>query len=233
MAESITPAAFHSLPDLSDWRVVLRQIEADFVGTSFTGAAAVVAQVAAAADRAEHHPDIQLRYPGVVHVELTTHAAGGLTDADVALAREISSLAAAAGMRSQPSTASQTEIAIDALDIPAIRPFWKAVMAYVDRTGGDQQGGHDDGAGGDDGLVDPLRRGPGIWFQQMDEPRPQRSRIHIDVIVPHDVADTRVAAALAAGGRLVDGSFARAWWVLADAEGNEACVCTWQDRDEH
>ena len=60
--------------------------------------------------------------------------------------------------------------------------------------------------------------------------RPQRNRLHIDVTVPHDVADLRVAAAIAAGGTLVSAESARAFWVLADPEGNEACVCTWQDR---
>ncbi len=64
----------------------------------------------------------------------------------------------------------------------------------------------------------------------MDEPRPQRNRMHFDVTVAHDLADDRVAAALAAGGTLRDDSHARAFWVLADPEGNEACVCTWQDR---
>jgi 4a-hydroxytetrahydrobiopterin dehydratase len=65
----------------------------------------------------------------------------------------------------------------------------------------------------------------------MDHPRPQRNRIHLDVSVPHDEADSRIEAALAAGGRLLDGARARAFWVLADAEGNEACISTWQDRD--
>jgi 4a-hydroxytetrahydrobiopterin dehydratase len=65
----------------------------------------------------------------------------------------------------------------------------------------------------------------------MDAPRTQRNRVHLDVTVSHDEADARVTAALAAGGVLLDGSHARAFWVLADAEGNEACVCTWQDRD--
>ena len=37
-----------------------------------------------------------------------------------------------------------------------------------------------------------------------------------------------VEAAVAAGGRLVTDDFAPSWWVLADADGNEACVCTWQ-----
>jgi 4a-hydroxytetrahydrobiopterin dehydratase len=53
-----------------------------------------------------------------------------------------------------------------------------------------------------------------------------------DLAVAHDEAQARVRAALDAGGRLMDDSFARSFWVLADAEGNEVCVCTWTDRDE-
>ena len=79
-------------------------------------------------------------------------------------------------------------------------------------------------------ALDPLRSGPALWFQQMDEPRPQRNRIHLDISVPHDVAEQRVAAALAAGGTLVSDRRAKAFWILADAEDNEACTCTWQDR---
>jgi len=51
--------------------------------------------------------------------------------------------------------------------------------------------------------------------------------------VAHDQAENRVRDALAAGGTLVDDSHARAFWVLADAEGNEVCVCSWLDRDQH
>ena len=65
----------------------------------------------------------------------------------------------------------------------------------------------------------------------MDAPRPQRNRIHIDVTVAHDEAEDRIAAALAAGGRLLTDQYAPSFWVLADAEGNEACICTWQARD--
>jgi 4a-hydroxytetrahydrobiopterin dehydratase len=99
-----------------------------------------------------------------------------------------------------------------------VRPFWKAVLGYDDVT-----------APAD--LVDPSSGGPSLWFQQMDEPRTQRNRIHIDLTVPHDDAVARVEAALSAGGRLVSDDRARAFWILADAEGNEVCVCTWQDRD--
>jgi 4a-hydroxytetrahydrobiopterin dehydratase len=65
----------------------------------------------------------------------------------------------------------------------------------------------------------------------MDAPRPQRNRMHIDVWVPHDQAEARVAAAIAAGGRLVTDAHAPMWWVLADPEGNEADVATWMSRD--
>ena len=114
------------------------------------------------------------------------------------------------------------EIGIDALDAAAVRPFWRAVLGYVDEPGR---------SGPWDGLVDPLGQGPSVWFQRMDAPRPQRNRIHFDVSVPHDEAEPRIQAALAAGGRLTYDAEAPAFWVLADAEGNEACVTTWQGRD--
>ena len=219
----VSAAALHARSDLPDWRVLLGRIEATFVAPSFAPAAKFVGQIVAAADSADHHPDLDLRYPGRVHVALTTHATGGLTTADVDLARTISALASSAGLTSEP-VGARLEIAIDALDIDAVRPFWEAILGYVEeppQTPGGQV----------EVLVDPRRIGPAFWFQQMDAPRPQRNRIHVDVTVPHDEAEARIAAALAAGGRLVSDKRARAFWVLADPEGNEACVCTWQDRD--
>jgi 4a-hydroxytetrahydrobiopterin dehydratase len=113
------------------------------------------------------------------------------------------------------------EIAIDALDIASVRPFWKAVLGYTD-----EPGKH----GPEDRLVDPLRQGPAVWFQRMSEPRPQRNRVHFDISVPHDEAPGRLAAGLAAGGRLVSEDRAPSFWVLADSEGNEVCITTWQGR---
>ena len=109
------------------------------------------------------------------------------------------------------------EIAIDAMDIAAIRPFWRAVMGYVDAEDGS--------------LYDPLGQGLAVWFQQMDEPRTQRNRIHFDVSVPHDEAAARIEATLAAGGVLVSDAESPAFWILADVEGNEVCICSWQGRD--
>ena len=210
--------------DLEDWRVLLGRIEATFRAGSFPAASALVAKIVEAAEAADHHPDIDVRFPDRVRVAVTTHDAGGLTDLDRALATTISELAAAAGAASEPTAATRVEIAIDALDIAVVLPFWRAVLAYRDEVPSSP-------AGGATAVVDPIGIGPPVWFQQMDEPRPQRNRIHIDVTVAHDEADARIAAALAAGGRLVSDAAARAFWILADPEGNEACICTWEDRD--
>lgn len=214
---TVTAPQFDSMAGLNDWRYELGAIHASFRSGSFPDAAGLAAAIAEAAEAHQHHPDIDIRYPDRVLVRLTTHAAATLTQRDVDLARVVSELAVTAGATSEPTVISSLELAIDAIDIDAIRPFWAAVLGYRQDSDGN--------------LVDPLGRGPAMWFQQMDEPRPQRNRIHFDISVPHDVADDRVAAALAAGGTLVSDSHARAFWVLADAEGNEACVCTWQDRD--
>ncbi|MCY7297660.1 MAG: 4a-hydroxytetrahydrobiopterin dehydratase, partial [Ilumatobacteraceae bacterium] len=79
----ISPADFSALEGLDDWRVVLSGIHANFRAGSFGAAAALVTQIAAAADELVHHPDIDVRYPDRVHVYLTTHATGGLTTLDV------------------------------------------------------------------------------------------------------------------------------------------------------
>ena len=190
-------------PGLGDWRLLLRRLEATFRAGSLAEAAAFVQQVAA-----ETEADLDLRPPGLVRVVLPA--------ADVGSAEAISRLAADAGLASEPLAAMATEVAIDAMDIRSVLPFWRAVLGYVDD--------------GEDAIADPLRIGPTYWFQQMDERRPQRNRIHLDVTVPHDVAEARIAAALAAGGTLVSDRAAKAFWILADPEGNEACICTWQDR---
>ncbi len=213
---AVTPDEFAALEGLDDWRVALGAIHGTFAAGSYPAAAELVMAVTEAAERLVHHPDIDVRYPGTVIVSITTHATGGLTMLDVDLAREVSRLAAEAGAAADSSTIQVTELAIDTMDEERIRPFWAAVLDY--RVA-------DDGS-----LADPRRQGWSIWFQQMDEPRTQRNRFHLDISVPHDVADQRVAAALAAGGTLVSDGRAKAFWILADAEGNEACICTWQDR---
>ena len=200
---------------IDDWRVLLRTLQTSFRTGSMARGLELAARIGLAADAADHHPDLTITYPRV-HVLLTTHEAKGLSVRDIELARTISAIAAEMGIASAPADVTTLEVAIDAMDIALVKPFWEAVLGYRDTS--------------DDDCQDPFGRGPAFWFQQMDEPRPQRNRIHIDVTVPHDVAEQRIAAALAAGGTLVSDAAAPAFWVLADAEGNEACICTWQGR---
>lgn len=78
--------------DLAEWTRVGDALSCTFRCGSFGGAGALAAKVCALADQMDHHPDIDLRYPDVVLVTTTTHATGGLTDADLALARGINAL---------------------------------------------------------------------------------------------------------------------------------------------
>ncbi len=166
-----------------------------------------------------------------VDLVLRSPAAGGLSRLDATLAARISAAVGELGLATTPGGAGAArpaqalEIAIDALDIPAVLPFWRAVFGYVVAAQPIAEG-HDEAI-----VVDPAGQGPTVWFQQLDAPRPQRNRIHFDLTVAEDEAEVRIAAALAAGGRMVSDAHARAFWILADPEGNEVCVCTWQDRD--
>lgn len=192
------------------WRYVLGVFMTSVPVRSLAEAAEVATAVARATPG--HRARLDLRPD---RVEIIVGELGGLTSDDVALAERIS--AEVPGSPGANRTVQRLEIAIDAIDIPAIRPFWRAVLGYVDDP---------DGA-----LSDPVGEGPAVWFQQMDAPRSQRNRIHLDISVPHDEAADRIGATLAAGGKLLSDIEAPAFWVLADPEGNEACVTTWQGRD--
>lgn len=203
--------------ELTGWRVLVFKVHATFRTGDFNTGTRFVTEIARLADAADHHPDVLLRY-GSVAVDIHSHDVGGLTTRDINLAEQISRAAAEQGLEVDTTAPQVIEIGIDALDIPKVLPFWKALLGYEEPQPGE--------------LLDP--RGPGspIWFQQMDAPRQQRNRIHFDVWVPHDQAEERIAAAIAAGGRLLNDDEAPAFWVLADPEGNEACVCTWQGRHD-
>jgi 4a-hydroxytetrahydrobiopterin dehydratase len=244
------------------WRYLLGTLCASVPVSSLGQAAAVAAMAAAACGAdADGHLRLDLR-PDRVELSLQDRAADEVTRRDAELAEAITEAVAGLGaavaspvtaspvtaspvtaspvtaspVTASPVTASPVtaaadarrpvqmlELAIDALDIPAVLPFWRAVLGYSDEPAPD---------GPPTAIVDPAGQLPAVWFQQMDAPRPQRNRIHFDVTVAHDEAESRVQAALAAGGVLVSDSAAPSFWVLADAEGNEACVCTWLGRDE-
>lgn len=210
------------------WRYMLGLIRTEVRVDSLARAGEVASRVLAAAGAgADGHLWLDVRRDRVV-LSLQTLAAASTTRDDIELAHRISSAVGALGLRTDPGIGAadravqMIEIGIDALDIASIRPFWKAVLGYRDEAGR---------CGPEDPLVDPAGQSPAVWFQQMDAPRPQRNRIHLDISVPHDEARQRLRAALDAGGTLRSDAAAPAFWVLADAEGNEACITTWQGRD--
>jgi 4a-hydroxytetrahydrobiopterin dehydratase len=216
VSELITPEQFESFEGVHEWRVLGRGAFACFQTGSFTVGVELAEAIGALADAAGRSPDADLR-PATLTVRLPMGDVPGLTDADLELARQISAAARELDIRADPAALQDVNLTIDALYRPRVLPFWRAVLGY------DQVG--------DEDLVDPRRISPPIWFQPMSGPRPQRNRIHVDVWVPQDLAETRVASALAAGGHLISDEYSPAWWTLADDEGNEVDVATWKGRD--
>ena len=204
--------------DAPDWRFVLGRLHVAVTAPSFPAAIEFVNVVAALAEQHQHHPEIDIRYTTVL-LATSSHDVGAVTSRDTALANAIADEARTRGLELGAAPIADVELAIDCVSADRIRPFWKAVLDYEDD--------------GDDALVDPSRRGFGVWFQVTDGPAAGRNRLHLDVSVPHDQLEGRLRAALEAGGTLVSDDAAPAFWVLADADGNEACLCTWQGRDTY
>ena len=202
---------------LDDWRKLAQALHARFLTGDFVTGLKFVTSVADAAEAADHHPDVTLTYP-FVDIKLISHDVAQVTRRDLDLARRISQIASEHGISAQPGAPTQLELALDTADVAATGPFWAALLT-----------GSPHSLKGDD-VVDPSGRVPLLWFQHTDAHETPRQRFHIDLWVPHDVAQERVAAAVAAGGRVVDDASAPSFVVLADPEGNKACVCTSLDR---
>ncbi|GAA1304338.1 hypothetical protein GCM10009647_022130 [Streptomyces sanglieri] len=211
--ERVRPQQFHEAAGVEDWRVVGEGACAYFRTGSFEVGARFVRAISEMPGVGDESPDVDVRQKGVtVRLITVTDDYYGLTERHVELARQISAVARTLDIPADPSAVQTVQVTVDALAGPDVVAFWRALLGYQDRA----DSGED--------LMDPRRRGAPFYFQQMDAPRPQRNRVHIDVWVPYDQAEARIAAALAAGGRLVNDADAPSNWVLADPEGNEACV---------
>lgn len=202
---------------LTDWRIMFSALHARFKTGDFATGLALVNQIGAAAEEMDHHPDLDLSYPHL-DVRLTSHDVGGLSQRDVDLARTISDLAGSLGAKADPAAVQVLELGLDSADHEEIKPFWAAVL------------GLDPEAGEPDEVIDGDGALPSIWFQETDAHETPRQRFHLDIRVPPEVAEARVKAALDAGGTLVSDARKPTFWVLADAQGNKACVCTWLGR---
>ena len=126
---------FHESDGVEDWRVVGEGACAYFRTGSFAAGARLVNAISELAGLEDHHPDVDLRYDGVIVRLITvTPEYYGLSERDLELARKISAIAREAGVPADPSTLQTVQVTIDALNIPTVKPFWRAVLGYRDRA---------------------------------------------------------------------------------------------------
>lgn len=213
--QTLTPSQTRSVLSGGDFLHLEGALYGTYRTTDFAAAVRLVDAVAAAADAQVHHPDVKLGY-GTVEFVLTSHDAGGVTERDLRLALRIQELAAEQDAHPTRLVPSRTDIALDCTDAEAVRPFWRVGLGYLES-----------GPADDIELRDPRGVGPKLWFQHMEIPRTERNRIHLDVYVPVADCEERVADIIEVGGVLLTDEHAPDWWVLADPEGNELCVCSW------
>ncbi len=208
--------------ELADWRMLFDVLHARFRTEDFATALELVKKIGKAAEKADHHPDVDLAY-GRVDIRLSSHDAGGVTERDVDLARQVSGFASDLGADPAPRELSVIEIALDTPAYDDVKPFWAAVLGYEGNRTHEEE------------INDPDGTRPTLWLQKAQEATGEvPQRFHLDVRVPPDAAEDRVRAALKAGGTLVSDERAPTVWVLADTHGNKACVTTWLGRDpEH
>ncbi len=152
----------------------------------------------------------------IVDASLTvrlTRGVGRLEPLHLDLARAVSEIASAHGAVADRASVQEVQLAIaakpDAVDVG----FWRAVLGYEPLA-------HDAG-------VDPLGHGSTVWMQELDETKPLRHAMHLDVSVAREHVEGRLAAALAAGGRVVWES--EEHWTLADRGGNRVDITAWPD----
>ena len=133
----------------------------------------------------------------------------------VELARAVSVVAQEHGATADRTRAQEVSLAIAAHPENVDVGFWRAVLGYAELA--------------DDNAIDPLGHGSTVWMQDLDGAKPPRHAMHVDVSVAREYVEVRLAAALAAGGRIVHHWNAPEAWTLADRAGNRVCICAWPD----
>jgi 4a-hydroxytetrahydrobiopterin dehydratase len=133
----------------------------------------------------------------------------------IELARAVSAVAREHGAVADRASVHEVQFAIAAKPETVDVDFWRAVLGYA--------------AMAPDNAVDPLGHGSTVWMQELEEAKPLRHAMHVDVSVAREHVQARLAAALAAGGRVVDESKDPGHWTLADRAGNRVCITAWPD----
>lgn len=213
--------------ELTDWRKLAQGLHARYVIDDFGSGARFLAAVGEAGDALGHHPRVSMG-PGYVDLKLVTddaiyreddgteHVIEWPTQQDVDLAREITEIATGQGLSADPAAVSVIELGLDTTSSATVAPVWAALL-----TG--DAGAQGRGTPGDE-IRDATGRVPNLWFGGSPEPSATQ-RFHVEVYVAPEVAEQRIAAALAAGGTVADDSDAPSLTVIADQEGNTCVVC--------
>lgn len=201
---------------LADWRKLAQALHARFLAADSREATAFIAAMAATLGRL---PEIRLIGETVDLAVCTVHDGRWVTSEDAETAQKISQLAHQHGLRADPGSVTQLEIALDTAHESAAGRFWSALL-----TGDESNTVYDS-------VFDPAGRVPVLWFQQSEDGETPRQRWHFDVWLAAETADERIAASIAAGGTIVDQTGAPAYIVLADPEGNRVCICTSRGRE--
>jgi len=214
--------------NLADWRKLAQGLHARYLVDDFGAGARFVAAVGEAGDALGHHPRVSI---GKGHVDLelvtddavyrddegTRHVVEWVTQQDVDLARRITEIAADHELDADPASVCEVELGLDTLRSATIAPVWAALL-----TGSAESQGR--GTPGDE-IRDASGRVPNLWFGDADESDATCPPFHIEVYVPPEAAEQRIAAAVAAGGTVVDDSDAPSLTVIADQDGNKGVVC--------
>jgi 4a-hydroxytetrahydrobiopterin dehydratase len=214
MVDWISAKQFHDEPGTAGWHVLYGGAQTVFPTGSFATGVEFIRRIAAATEEVGREPDIDLR-PEAVVVRTAASPGGRLDAADAELARRVSAIASDLGLAPDPSRLHTIQIAVAEAEGAPTRDFWIAALGY------ESIGGL---------IVDPLRRGPRMWFDEISAPG--RGRTHIDVAVPSDRAAARVASIQAAGGRLADDSHVPEWWTMASPDNHGVDVAAWGDVDD-
>jgi len=200
---------------LDDWRKLAQALHGRWATDDLSAAADFLAECHGSADQIL---EVRLR-PSWIELRLATYVGRWIvTEADVAAAHRISDVARRRGLRPEPSSVLQVEIGLDSARISLEGPFWSALLNGA-------TGNFDHGE-----IVDADSRFPNMWFQSTDPHPTPRQRFHLDVWLAPEIAEQRIKAAVAAGGRIVADEESPSYTVLADPEENRVCVCTYLGR---
>ena len=191
----------------ADWQAVFSAM-ACYRVTSRTQQRDLAAAAAALADDTGFPLLVDLR-PGLLIIDSGKDQweddAHGLELDFSELAGYLQTAARELGATADPGLPRFTQLVLDAADVAALSAFWVAALGYTS----DRRAGVSD-------IHDQRRLNPVLVFQELDASetgrRRQRNRISIELAVPSDLAQTRLATTVAAGGRLLDESRVGGGW---------------------